>query len=327
MNKKTLIWLIIGASLIILGCVLFMGAMMMVNWDFSKLSTNKYETNKYEITNANFEILNFENISVTTKEANVKFLLSDSENTTVVCYEKQNQKHSVSIKDNTLLIELNDSRKWYEYIGINFDSPTITVYMPQKKYGKLNVAASTGGIEVSHNFNFESIVITASTGEVKNYASATDKVEISTSTGNIISNNISAASLELSVSTGNINLSGINCTGDINTCVSTGEISFLDINCNNLISKGSTGDIFLNNVIIDNELNIERSTGKVLFEKCDANEIFIETDTGDVKGTLLSEKVFIVKTDTGKINVPKTTFGGKCEIATDTGDIEIEILK
>jgi len=47
----------------------------------------------------------------------------------------------------------------------------------------------------------------------------------------------------------------------------------------------------------------------------------IKTDTGNVTGTLLSEKVFLVETDTGRINVPRTTAGGVCEITTDTGDV------
>ena len=61
------------------------------------------------------------------------------------------------------------------------------------------------------------------------------------------------------------------------------------------------------------------------FNACDAAEIYVETDTGDVKGTLLSDKVYIVFTDTGKINVPKAVTGGRCEISTDTGNIKIEI--
>ena len=51
----------------------------------------------------------------------------------------------------------------------------------------------------------------------------------------------------------------------------------------------------------------------------------ITTDTGNVKGSLLSEKVFIVSTDTGKKQVPNTITGGRCEITTDTGDIIISI--
>ena len=61
-------------------------------------------------------------------------------------------------------------------------------------------------------------------------------------------------------------------------------------------------------------------------KECDAAEIFVETDTGDVKGSLLSEKVFIPKSDTGDIKVPKTVTGGRCEITTDTGDIKIELV-
>jgi hypothetical protein len=44
-----------------------------------------------------------------------------------------------------------------------------------------------------------------------------------------------------------------------------------------------------------------------------------------VCGTLLSSKVFIIKTDTGDVDVPKSTVGGRCEITTSTGDVEISI--
>jgi len=81
----------------------------------------------------------------------------------------------------------------------------------------------------------------------------------------------------------------------------------------------------LKNVNAAEKFSIERSTGDVKFDGCDAAEVFVKTDTGDVTGTLLSEKVFIVETDTGKVDVPKTVNGGRCEITTDTGDINISI--
>ena len=59
----------------------------------------------------------------------------------------------------------------------------------------------------------------------------------------------------------------------------------------------------------------------------DAEELFIKTDTGDVTGTLLSAKEFVYETDTGRVKLPETTTGGKCEIITDTGDIHIEIKR
>ncbi len=72
-------------------------------------------------------------------------------------------------------------------------------------------------------------------------------------------------------------------------------------------------------------MSIQRNTGSVKFNKSDAGEIKVVTTTGDVKGTLLTDKVFIVNTNTGKKEVPNTITGGRCEITTDTGDIKISI--
>ena len=67
--------------------------------------------------------------------------------------------------------------------------------------------------------------------------------------------------------------------------------------------------------------------GDVMLEKCDAAVLEIETDTGDVKGSLLSDKVFLVETDTGRVSVPHSTSGGRCEVSTDTGDIQLTLAK
>jgi len=63
----------------------------------------------------------------------------------------------------------------------------------------------------------------------------------------------------------------------------------------------------------------------VRLNTCDAESILIKTSTSDVTGTLRSEKVFLVKTSTGKVDVPESGSGGKCEITTSTGDIRIEL--
>lgn len=108
--------------------------------------------------------------------------------------------------------------------------------------------------------------------------------------------------------------------------VSTGRAYLTDVTCKSVTSRGSTGDLFLNAVVAADTITVRRSTGDIRFEGVDAAEIFADTDTGDVTGTLLTDKVFMVQTDTGRINVPKTTTGGRCEITTDTGDITLSIL-
>lgn len=321
MRKATKIWLIVASAFLLTGLIIFGGMMTMLKWDFKKLSTTKYETNSYEINET------YKNISIDTNTADIVFVPSENENTTVTCYEEKNIRHLVSVKDGTLVIERVDTRKWYEHIGINFSTPKITVSLPLGEYGALSVRSSTGDTEIPKQFKFESIDISASTGDTKCYASASSSVKINLTTGNIVIDSITAGALHLSVSTGNITASTVRCEGDIRISVSTGKTHLKDVLCNNLMSNGSTGDIFLTDVIATEKLSVQRSTGDVKFERCDAERIYVNTDTGDVSGTLRSEKVFIPETDTGKIDVPKTTTGGRCEITTDTGDIRIAVQK
>lgn len=316
---RTKVWLIIAVSFVLLGGILFAGVMSTLGWDFTKLSTEKFETNTYEISEM------FDAISMDTDTADIVFAASDDGICKVVCFEQENAKHSVVVQDDTLTIRVADQREWYQYIGINFSTPKITVYLPEDPYTALLIKESTGAIEIPKEFKFEDVDISLSTGAVKFFASVSDVLKINTSTGGIHVESISAGVLDLSVSTGNITVSHVTCDGDVKINVSTGKTNMTDIRCKNLISSGDTGDISLKNVIATEKFSVERSTGDVKLERSDAAEIYIETDTGDVTGTLLSEKVFIAETDTGRVDVPKTATGGKCEINTDTGDIKISI--
>ena len=319
MSKAAKIWLITAASLVLIGCIIFGGVMSMLKWDFTKLSTSRYETNNYEINK------NYSNISIITDTADIVFVFSDDKQCSVECYERENAKHSVTVKDGTLVIAVDYSGKWYENIGINFGTPKITVYIPQGEYGGLSVKSSTGDVEIPKGLNFTSIDISENTGDVTCYASALEDIKIKTTTGDILVKDVSSSLLDLSVSTGKVTVSDVRCEGDVKVRVSTGKANLADISCKNLISSGNTGDISLRNVIASEKISIKRSTGDVKFDDSDAAEIFVQTDTGNVTGTLLSEKVFIAKTDTGRVNVPNSISGGRCEIITDTGDIKINI--
>lgn len=320
MSKKTVIWIITASALVLVGCMIFGGLMTMLNWNFSKLSTTKYETNTHKITE------DFTDIRIVTDTADIEFIPSDEAECRVVCYEATNAKHAVSVEEGALNIKLNDTRKWYEHIGISFGgTPKITLYVPNGEYGSLTVTLSTGDVKTAKELSFNIIDICASTGDIKNFSSASEGISIVTTTGNINVENVSAASLSLSVSTGKVTASSVNCEGDINLNVSTGKAHFTDIKCKSFISDGSTGDLILENVIASEAFSIERSTGDIRLDSCDASELKLETSTGDVVGTLCSDKVFIANTDTGNVDLPQTTTGGKCEITTSTGDIEIEI--
>lgn len=319
MKPRTKVWLIIAASLVLLGCILFAGVMITLKWDFMELATVNYETNTYEISEA------FDSISMNTDTADIVFALSNDGKCRVECREEENAKHSVTVEDSTLTVELTDERSLYDFIGLNFDTPKITVYLPKTEYTSLLIDESTGDIGIPKDFGFDHVEITLSTGDVMFRASASETVKIKTSTGDIRVENVSAGALDLSVSTGKVTVSGVTCEAEVTVGVSTGKAMLIDTRCKSVISSGSTGDILLNNVIAAEKFSIERSTGDVKLDGSDAAEIFIETNTGDVSGSLLTDKVFITQTDTGRIRVPQSVAGGRCKITTDTGDITIDI--
>lgn len=317
MSRKT--WMIIAASLILAGSLIFVGVMFVLKWDFTKLSTVRYVDKTYEVTEE------FQNISIFSDTAKINFLPTDGQ-TRVECVEEEHAGYAVSVKDGTLEIKRQNNKKWYHYIGINFGSPKVTVYLPAGIYDKLTIDTNTSDISIPADFSFKKgMDITTTTGDVKSKAVATGTVSIKTSTGDIDVQNIVADSVSLSVSTGDITATTVVCYGQMRVKVTTGKTELNNVQCGSLWSEGNTGDLTLINVIAEEKFEIARSTGSVKLEHCDAAELYITTDTGNVTGSLRSNKVFITETDTGTIKVPESVTGGKCKITTDTGDIKITV--
>lgn len=317
MKKATKIWTIVATSLILTGAIIFVGVMMVFKWDFTRLSTLNYETNEYEITE------DFKNISLESDTADIVFALSDDGNCKIVCYEADNEKHLIAVNGDTLTITA-PKKAWYQHIGINFETPKITLYLPDGEYYSLFINESTGDIKIPKEFKFLNVDLTLSTGDTEFSASVTESLKIKADTGNINIKDAELGSLELKTSTGKITANNILCT-DANISVSTGKVELTDIQCDNLISNGDTGHFNLKNVIASGKFDFKRSTGDIKLDGCDANEIFMSASTGNISGSLLSSKVFITSSDTGNIDVPKTLNGGKCEITTDTGDIKLTV--
>ncbi len=318
MNIKAKVWLIIAVVLIFIGCILFCGVMMRMKWDFKSLSTTKYETNIHTVTDA------FTNICITTDTADTVFKPSEDGTVSVECYEQVNSHHAVSVKDGVLCIEVTDTRRWYDYIGINFGSPKITVYLPTQAYDTLTLTGRTGDVEIPQDFSFGSVDVLRTTGNITNYASATEGMRLQTSTGDVCVDSVTAAALHISASTGRITMASVTCSGDISVDVSTGRVEITDVTCTSLHTHGDTGDVLMDNVIATEAFYIDRDTGDIIFGGCDAATLSVITNTGDVKGDLITGKTFITCTDTGRVKVPATT-GGRCEITTDTGDIIITV--
>jgi len=302
MRLTTKIWLIVATILVVVGTGVFVGSMTAYNWDFEKLSTNKYVTNSYEIKE------NFNNISISVDTTDVEFLPTEENFCSVTVFEDENEKHTASVENDTLIIKIKDTKKWHDHIGINFSTPKMTVFLPKNDYRSLFIENDTGDVNIPKDFSFENLKIEGETSDVKSLASVSKDMEIKVSTGDVNIDSTSIGELRLTTSTGDVKLNSINVYEDV------------DI-------KTDTGSVTLKNVIATGKLNLTTSTGDVTYLYSDGNEIFVTTSTGDVSGTLLTEKVFITETSTGDVSVPKTLTGGLFKIKTSTGDITINVVK
>ena len=215
MKIRTRIWLITAACLLLLGLILFFVTMSTLDWDFSKLSTTEFETNNYELTG------DFNSIAIETDTADIIFAITDNGRAKVVCYEPANVKHTVSVENDVLRVNVIDERKWYEFIGITVYTPKITIYLSKNQYADLTIREDTGDVKIPDTFQFVNMDIRTSTGDVKNYASALDKMKMKTNTGDIHIEGVTADALDL--------------------CVSTGCVNLRNVTCKNLTSTGDTG--------------------------------------------------------------------------------------
>ena len=317
MKTVAKILLIIAFGLIVCGAVFFGVGIIMNDGD---IPMAKYDVKSYG------ELGNFNDIYINTTTADILFEKAPDGKAKVVCYEQEKQPHNVLVKDEKLTIEVQDNRKWYDYVGINSSKTAkITVYLPQNVYNSLFVKTSTGCVNLNNYFNFLSIEVEGSTGDVICCSNAND-IKIYLSTGDIEVNGITAKNLRLKVSTGEIEVANSSVENEVKIEFSTDDVSIKNLTADNLTVNGETGDVNLSNVIVSGKMNIKASTGEVTLNRCDAGEIKINLSTGDVKASLLSSKIFIVDTNTGKKQVPNTTQGGICEITNSTGDITFTIV-
>ncbi|MBQ8683595.1 MAG: DUF4097 family beta strand repeat protein [Clostridia bacterium] len=310
--------MIIATVLVVVGLILFAGAMTANGWDFTKLSTVSPVTNSYEVSG-------FDKISIDIDTAELVFVPTDEAVCRVVCYEQEKVQHTVTVQDGTLCISRVDTRKWYEHIGIFFDEFRVTVSLPKTVYAALKIDTHTGNVTIPQGLTFGVLEVKGSTADVSCLAAVSERLSIVTSTGDILVDGLTVDEVALSTTTGNVRMQSTEVKGRVDVEVNTGDVRLTKVACETLEVDSDTGKQWLKDVVVSGALSLESDTGDVRLTGCDGAQITIETDTGDVTGTLLTDKVFITETSTGRIQVPKTTTGGRCEITTSTGDISITI--
>lgn len=317
LTKKTVR---IAFLLCLSGLLIVLVSFLAVGFDMTKLSTVAFETNTQEINEA------FTDIAIETKTADVSFVLWEEEGCKVVCREEAWMKHTAAVQNDTLVITITDTRKWYDHIGMSFEDAEMTIYLPKTQYGELEIKSDTGAVEVPEVFEFETATVETDTGDVDWQAAVARKLTIETDTGAVNVDTDKLEKLEVKTSTGDVSVNSVRNALSVSVETNTGATRLNNIRCRIFAVKSDTGDIRMKDTVAGFNGTVISQTGGVTLENSDAVEsLYIKTDTGDVTGTLLSGKLFQTETDTGNVDVPATN-GYPCVIITDTGDIDIEVI-
>ncbi len=312
-------WMIVALVLILVGGLVFLLAMAKSDWDFQKLSTEKYTENTHIVTDP------FDSLSLLVETADVSFLRSDDGLCRVVCLESARLTHTVQVINGCLTVKVNDARAWYDHVGITLGGPKITVYLPEAAYSSLTAEVVTGDISLPAELGWASVSITTTTGDIDCRSSVSGEISLSCTTGDITLSSLTAAKLSLTTTTGNITAASLSINGDISMNATTGDMVLTDISCRAFSSAATTGRLALTELTATAALTVERETGNITLARCDGASLSIKTTTGHVSGSLASEKLFLTETDTGRVSVPRSTAGGICDIKTTTGDISITV--
>lgn len=303
MKKAMKIWLMIAAILSVVGLTVCTISLAGVGFDFQKIDTVD------EVTGVYYPDSRFDTILADLDTADIRLLPSEDGEVKVVCREREDIRHSVLVQDGKLMIREVDERSWFEVLtGFYFGREEITVYLPKDLICTLRVESDTGDVTLGKSLTFDGVTIETDTGDVTVTSEVNGVLSIVTDTGDIFLRNTTLFATDLESDTGDITISSVKFLGALGI--------FTD-----------TGDIELKNTVAEGDMVMESDTGDIEFDRIDAYNIHIITDTGDVEGTLLSDKIFDVKTVTGDKEIPGSATGGVCKIRTDTGDIEIDIVK
>ena len=265
----------------------------------------------------------FNDIEAVTTVADIAFLPSDDGKCRVDSSEQEKLSHTVEVVDGVLKIKFSDSRSWFEKILT--PNMSVTVYLPKNEYGKIIAKSDVGSITLDGGFSFEAASISCDTGivTVKDVKCTSFIAELNT--GNSLIHGVTSSErMQINTNTGNTIIGACSAT-ELYVKASTGAVNVESTQCAILAVSVDTGDINLIDVIAEGKFDVTSDTGDVKFTACDADSAFITTDTGNVRGSFLTDKIIFTDTKTGKVDTPKLTNGGKCEITTTTGDIKITI--
>ncbi len=324
LKKKILIGC---ASVTGAGLILLLGLFIKIKFNPVELNNEKQKIKTYDITG------DYSGIYIETKDADVRFVISENGKTTVTCINGT-KKDVVGAFNNCLKVISEKKKKTGTIFDPVFDfrkdnAADITVSVPYKRLADVALITENGRIEADDFFLSDTVnaSLVTKNGKISYCMNTTGKCDIKNGNGEIAVNSLRCDSVDVKNKSGEISLNGSDIKGAISIKSENGAFTAEDVECENLTAESDSGDLYFKNFRSRVAVNISEKSGNLKFRKSDANVFIIDSKSGNVDAEFVSPKIYTVESKSGKVNIPESLSGGMCKIKTGSGNIRVTIGK
>ena len=341
MSKAIKIVVIIASSLVGIG-ILFMGLAFAFGGT-DMLVKNNPDIN-VKMVSATFDEVDIVNV----KDVSNDVKITKSEKNQVKVTYAVSDKFSYYVKqiDNTLQVEYDDFRHWYDFITIfgSFREPDLTIELPEKTLKELNVKTSSGSIE-ANSVNAEVTTLKTTSGRVEVGGNVGDLTANATSGSVKVNADTQAEMAVVGTTSGKVQVSG-NIKGDVIADNTSGGIILENLKCKNVYAKASSGRIdadnlavksikaevssgrvTFDNVICTGDMDVKTTSGSINLDGVDAENYDLNTTSGGIKAEILTAKLYNVKSNSGSVRTPEfdSNANGVLNAKATSGSVTIEL--
>lgn len=337
--SKTKTALLASAACVVLGLALGLAGFARAGFDWLKLDNTVMKTQTVAITQP------FSDLEVEGAECEIRLVPSPDGVCRVTSTADERIALTAQVEGDALVVARTDSRPWFHWFGIHFQTSSLTVALPQREYRRLSVVSASGGVRVPADFSFAQADVRTASGEIA-YAARTggaltlktvsgdlsvsgataQEAALTTASGELRLDGLRADRLTVSTTSGDLAADGLTVAGEAKLIAVSGGIELRNAVCGSLTVSTTSGDLETEDALVDGALNVSTVSGGVELERSDAGSLSLRTTSGDVSARLLTGKRFETATTSGSVRVPGDSAGaGTCQVRTVSGDVRIEI--
>ncbi len=320
MKKGEKLLLVLGALLIVAG--VFVGVTL--GWDYSP---NNYAYNEIEFTAADTETGECSFVSVQLSDLAVNIYSTTDKTVSIAARGAKTPDRVSAVLDGGVLRITEKKLGLFQRFAAS-DDDTITVRIPEKWIGTVDVSTQSGDVYVSglvspqltlraasvsgdvsvSELKIAETQLTTTSGNIFASTSRGGTVTAATTSGYVSAYDVKGENMSLSSVSGSLSVRNAELTGTLTLYSTSGYVDLDDVAADSIAADTTSGDLHLNEV--------------------DTQNLIFTSTSGDISGELLHADEFggSIRTTSGSVSGIRPNGEGTrtLDIETVSGDIELD---